>query len=53
LLDPARVRSALEYVIADLDYDIHKNLLCGEDYGEDHYEDFVDMFITSYETSGE
>lgn len=49
MLDQNKVRTALQDVIASLDYDIHKNLLCGEDDGEDHYDDYVDMFIASYE----
>lgn len=39
-----KLRPALENLIAGLDYDTHKNLLCGEDDGKDHYPEEVEAF---------
>lgn len=47
-LDRARVRDALEGLIANLDYDLHKSIECGEEDGLNHYESVVDEFIDAY-----
>jgi hypothetical protein len=39
------IRAALEEFIADLDYDIHKNIECGEDDGLNRYEETAAEFI--------
>ena len=35
----------LRALIADIDYDIHKNLECGEDDGLDHYPDLAQSYV--------
>ncbi|MEU0912183.1 hypothetical protein [Streptomyces althioticus] len=52
-LDPSRLESALRMYIAELDYDIHKNLENGEEDGLDHYSEEVDYFLRCWETAGE
>lgn len=52
-LDPSRLESALRMYIAELDYDIHKNLENGEEDGLDHYQEEVDYFLRCWETAGE
>ena len=52
-LDPSRLESALRMYIAELDYDVHKNLECGEEDGLDHYPEEVDHFLRCWETAGE
>lgn len=52
-LDPSRLESALRMYIAELDYDIHKMLECGEEDGLDHYPEEVDYFLRCWETAGE
>lgn len=37
----------LREFVADLDYDIHKNLECGEDDGLDHYPDLASRWVTA------
>lgn len=49
MLDRERVRWALEGLIADLDYDIHKYLECSESDGLNHYPELVEQFIEIYE----
>lgn len=48
-LDPGRVDRALRYVIARLDYDLHKGLECSEETGEDTYHEEVASFMKAYE----
>lgn len=52
-LDPDRLESALRMYVSELDYDIHKNLECGEEDGLDHYKEEVDYFLRCWETAGE
>lgn len=47
-LNPAAVDAALRQVIAELDYDLHKNIECDEDTGEDRYDEHVRHFIREY-----
>ena len=47
-LDPTRVRAALERVLSEADYDLHKAYLCDEETGEDDYPGLVDLFIRQY-----
>lgn len=47
-LDRARVIRTLRYLIADLDYDLHKDLKSDEWTGEDHYPEIADKFIEHY-----
>jgi regulator of sirC expression with transglutaminase-like and TPR domain len=52
-LDPSRLESALRMYVAELDYDIHKNLENGEEDGLDHYGEEVDFFLRCWYTAGE
>lgn len=52
-LDPSRLESALRMYVSELDYDMHKNLECGEEDGLDHYHEEVDFFLRCWETAGE
>lgn len=47
-LDREKVRNALEGLLADLDYDLHKSIEHGEEDGLNHYEEVVDYFIEGY-----
>jgi antitoxin (DNA-binding transcriptional repressor) of toxin-antitoxin stability system len=47
-LVPERVDRALRAIIADLDYDLHKSIECGEETGEDTYYETVAAFIAAY-----
>lgn len=46
------VRAALEAIISDLDYDLHKELLCSEDSEDDVYPDITTQFINAYLANG-
>ncbi|GAA0641505.1 hypothetical protein GCM10009548_02160 [Streptomyces malaysiensis subsp. malaysiensis] len=48
-LDLAALDKALRWYVAELDYDTHKNLECGEEDGEDHYAEEVDYFVKCYQ----
>lgn len=48
-LNTGAVREALEAILVDLDYDLHKQVLHDEEAGEDGYPDLVDSFIRIYE----
>jgi hypothetical protein len=48
-LDPDRLDRALRLYVADLDYDIHKGIECGEDDGVDHYPEHVATFLQCWE----
>ncbi|MFE8916828.1 hypothetical protein [Streptomyces globisporus] len=50
-LDPSRLESALRMYVAELDYDIHKNIENNEEDGLDHYPDEVDLFLRCWETA--
>lgn len=52
-LDPSRLESALRMYVAELDYDIHKNIQCGEEDGLDRYHEEVDYFLRCWHTAGE
>jgi hypothetical protein len=52
-LDPSRLESALRMYIAELDYDIHKAIQCGEEDGLDHYPEEVDFFLRCWEVAGD
>jgi hypothetical protein len=39
--------------VAELDYDIHKGIQCGEEDGRDHYPEEVSFFLRCWETAGE
>lgn len=52
-LDRSRLESALRMYVAELDYDRHKNIACGEDDGLDHYPEEVEFFLRCWETAGE
>lgn len=43
--DRSIVRTALENLISDLDYDLHKGIEHGEEDGKNHYEEVVDDFF--------
>ena len=47
-LNRAKVRNALEGLLADIDYDLHKAYECGEEDGLNRYEELVDLFIEGY-----
>lgn len=47
-IQPLAVDIALRAVIAELDYDIHKNLEYDEEDGEDHYDEWVERFVDVY-----
>lgn len=47
-LNPEHVEEALSRLIADLDYDTHKYLLCDEETGEDRYPELAADFIAEY-----
>ncbi|MEU0952846.1 hypothetical protein ABZ353_10960 [Streptomyces niveus] len=52
-LDPSRLESALRMYVAELDYDIHKGIECGEEDEQDHYPEEVEFFLRCWETAGE
>jgi hypothetical protein len=52
-LDPSRLESALRMYIAELDYDIHKDLSGFNEEGIDMYPVEVDFFLRCWETAGE
>lgn len=52
-LDPERVESALRMYVAELDYDIHKGIQCGEEDGLDRYPEEAEYFLRCWETAGE
>jgi len=52
-LDLSRLESALRMYVAELDYDIHKGIQCGEEDGRDHYPEEVSFFLRCWETAGE
>jgi hypothetical protein len=51
-LDPSRLESALRMYIAELDYDMHKNLENGEEDGLDHYPEEVNFFLWCWDVAG-
>ncbi|MFE7624284.1 hypothetical protein [Streptomyces sp. NPDC057509] len=51
-LDRDRLERALRAYVADLDYDIHKYIECGEEDGEDHYAEHVDTFLHYWSWAG-
>lgn len=52
-LDPSRLESALRMYIAELDYDIHRQIMYPLCDGPDGYPREVDFFLRCWETSGE
>ncbi|MFB7919370.1 hypothetical protein [Streptomyces sp. NPDC056061] len=50
-LDPARLERTLRAYIAELDYDHHKSIQCGEDDGVDRYPDEVAFFLRCWEAA--
>ncbi|WP_327294419.1 hypothetical protein [Streptomyces sp. NBC_01197] len=51
-LNPSILEATLRMYVAELDYDIHKNLENGEADGLDHYQDEVDFFLRCWESAG-
>jgi hypothetical protein len=52
-LDPSRLESALRMYIAELDYDVHKELDGFNEEGVDMYPQEVDFFLRCWETAEE
>ncbi|MER5501336.1 hypothetical protein ABT096_29605 [Streptomyces sp. NPDC002561] len=50
-LDPARLERTLRAYVAELDYDIHKGIQCGEDDGVDRYPEEVENFLRFWEAA--
>lgn len=50
-LDRDRLDRALRAYVAELDYDIHKGIECGEEDGVDRYDEEVDFFLQCWEES--
>lgn len=47
-LDVERVSSALQSIVSDVDYDLHKNLIWDEETGKNHYPELADDFVALY-----
>jgi hypothetical protein len=52
-LDPSRLESTLRMYVAELDYDIHKSIECGEQDRLDHYPEEADFFLRCWDAAGE
>ncbi|KDQ65718.1 hypothetical protein [Streptomyces sp. NTK 937] len=50
-LDPARLERTLRAYVAELDYDTHKGLQCGEGTGVDRYPEEVENFLRFWEAA--
>ena len=48
-LNPKRVEAALRSIVADMDYDLYKELASDEETGENHFPEYVADFIKIYE----
>jgi hypothetical protein len=52
MADPARVEIALRELLADIDYDLHKQIERDEETGEDNYPKVSATFLRHYRSDG-